>query len=92
MRTSLRDTYSLWGWLLYLLGKFFVLLSDLVELLHSLFEIGASLQSDEQLCSLAIASVTLHSDCLGLDLLKSGIVVSIDKHRLTQLAWEYLVT
>ena len=92
MRTSLRDTYSLRGWLLYLLGEFFVLLSDLVELLHSLFEIGASFQSDEQLGSLAIASVTLHNDCLGLDLLKSGIVVSIDKQRLIQHAWESLIT
>ena len=59
-----------------LLGNSLVFFPDLVELLHVFKEIWTSLQSDEQLGLLAIASVALNSDGLGLDLLEGGVLVS----------------
>ena len=58
------------GLLLKLVGGLFVLLADLVELPHVLEEIWASLEGDEKLCFLAIASVVggLNCDGLGSDL------------------------
>ena len=66
---------SLLGFFLFL-GDFLVLLSDLVELFHVLLKVGTLLQGDEQLCFLAISSVSLHSNGLSFDFLESGIVVS----------------
>ena len=66
--------------LLELVGGLLVLLTDLVELLHVLEEVWASLESDEKLGLLAVsASVVgcLDSDGLGSDLLEGGIVVPI---------------
>ena len=56
-------------------GEALVLLSDLVELLHVLEEIGASLERDEELGLLGVAAGTLHGDGSRLDLLESGVVV-----------------
>ena len=65
--------------LLLLLGECFVLFSDLVELGHVFEELRASLEGDEQLCLLAVTFVTCDGDGSGLDLLESGVVVSIAK-------------
>ena len=67
---------SLFGGFACLGGKCVVFLTDLVELLHVLLEIRAFLQCDEQLGLLAIPSIALHSDCLGLNFLERGIIVS----------------
>jgi len=66
------------GFLLELVGGLFVLLANLVELSHVLEEVGAPLQSDEELGLLTVASVVrgLNCDGLGSDLLESGVVVS----------------
>jgi len=45
--------------LLELVGSLFVLLADLVELLHVLKEVGAPLQSDEKLCLLGVAALAV---------------------------------
>lgn len=70
---------SVLGLLLELVGGLFVLLTDLVELPHVLEEVWASLQRDEKLGLLAIASVVrgLNCDGLGSDLLECRIVVPI---------------
>ena len=62
---------------LKLVGSLFVLFTDFIELLHVLEEIGRSLEGDEKLCLLAVASVVGGLDCdsLGSDLLECGIVV-----------------
>ncbi len=68
---------SVLGLLLEFVGGLFVLLTDFVELSHVLEEVGASLESDEKLGLLAIASVVggLNCDGLGSDFLECGIVV-----------------
>jgi len=70
---------SLLGLFLHLVGGLFVLLTDFVELPHVLEEVGASLERDEKLRLLAVASVVrgLNCDGLGSDLLESGVVVPI---------------
>ena len=78
-----KPTGSLLGFFL-LLGDFLVLLSDLVELSHVLLEVRAFLQGDEQLCFLAISSVSLDSDGLGFDFLESGIVISIQESKVNR--------
>ena len=62
---------------LKLVGSLLVLLADLVELLHVLEEVGASLKSDEELSLLAVPPVVrgLNCDGLGSDFLECGIVV-----------------
>ena len=62
-----------------LVGGLFILFADFVELPHVLEEVGASLESDEKLSLLAIASVVrgLNCDGLGSDLLECGVVVPI---------------
>ena len=62
-----------------LVGVLFVLLADLVELPHVLEEIRRSLESNEKLRLLAIASIvrSLNCDGLGSDFLECGVVVSI---------------
>ena len=45
------------GFLLQLVGGLFVLFANLVELPHVIEEVGASLESDEKLGLLAVASV-----------------------------------
>lgn len=50
-------------------------LSDLVEVDHLVEELGASLESDEELGLLAFASCTVDADCSGLDLVKNSVVV-----------------
>ena len=45
------------GFFLELAGSLLVLFTDLVELPHVLEEVGASLESDEKLGLLAIASI-----------------------------------
>jgi len=54
-----------------------ILLTDFVEPLHVLEELGAPLKGDEKLCLLAVASVVrgLYSDRLSFDLLERGVVV-----------------
>jgi hypothetical protein len=47
------------GLLLELVGSLFVLLADLVELLHVLKEVGAPLQGDEKLCLLGVAALAV---------------------------------
>lgn len=60
-----------------LVGSLFVLFTDLIELLHVFEEVGASLEGDEKLCFLAVASIVrgLNCDGLGSDLLECGVVV-----------------
>ena len=62
-----------------LVGGLLVLFTNLVELAHVLEEVGASLESDEELGLLAIASVVrgLNCDGLGSDFLESRVVVPI---------------
>jgi hypothetical protein len=64
---------------LKLVGGLFVLLADLIELPHVLEEVGASLERDEKLGLLAVASVVggLNCDGLGSDFLECGVVVPI---------------
>lgn len=66
------------GLFLELVGVLFVLLADLVELPHVLEEVRRSLESNEELRLLAIASVvrSLNCDGLGSDFLECGVVVS----------------
>lgn len=47
------------GLLLELVGGLFVLLTDLVELLHVLKEVGAPLQGDEKLGLLGVAALAV---------------------------------
>ena len=70
---------SVLGLLLELVGGLFVLLTDLVELPHVLEELGASLERDEELRLLAVASVVrgLNCDGLGSDFCECGVVVPI---------------
>jgi hypothetical protein len=49
------------GLLLKLAGSLLVLLTDLVELLHVLKEVGTSLQGDEQFGLLAVAALVVSS-------------------------------
>jgi hypothetical protein len=63
--------------LLKSLGFSFVLLSDFIELLHVFKEFWASVQSNEQLGFLAISSISLDGDGLGLNLLECSVLVSI---------------
>ena len=60
---------------LKLAGVLLVLLTDLVELPHVLEEVGGSLEGDEKLGLLAVASVvrSLNSDRLRPDLLECGV-------------------
>ena len=62
-----------------LVSGLFVLLTDLVKLPHVLEKVGASLEGNEKLGFLAIASIVrgLNCDGLGSDLLESGVVVPI---------------
>lgn len=57
-------------------GKSLVLLFDLIELLHVVEELVASLQSDEKLGLLAVTSWPLNSDGSCSNLLELGVVVS----------------
>lgn len=68
---------SVLGLLLEFVGGLFVLLTDFVELSHVLEEVGASLESDEKLGLLAIASVVggLNCDGLGSDFLECCVIV-----------------
>ena len=76
-----------------LAGSLFVLFANLVELLHVLEEVWASLKSDEELSLLAVPSVvgSLNCDGLGSDFLECGVVVpkqpcqKTEKMRLNQL-------
>ena len=61
---------------LHLGGESFVLFLNLVEFIHILEEIGASLQSDEQLGFFGVSSLSLDCDRLSSDLLESSIIVS----------------
>lgn len=61
---------------LFLLGECFVFFPDLVEFGHVLGELRTFLQSNEQLCLLAVSSVSLNCDGSGLNFLEDGIVVS----------------
>lgn len=69
--------FSLLGFLLELVGSLLILITDFVELLHVLVEIWASFEGDEKLGFLAVSALagSLHGDCLGSDLLESGIIV-----------------
>ena len=60
-----------------LAGSLFVLFANLVELLHVLEEVRASLKSDEELSLLAVPPVVrgLNCDGLGSDFLECGVVV-----------------
>lgn len=78
---------SVLGLLLELVGGLFVLLADFVELPHVLEEVGASLESNEKLGLLAVASVVggLNCDGLGSDFLECGVVVPIKATRKVSL-------
>jgi hypothetical protein len=58
------------GLFLEFAGGLLILFANLVEFLHVLEELGASLKSDEELCLLAVSTVVggLHSNRLGFDL------------------------
>ena len=71
-----REYFSLLG--LFWLSESFVFQSDLVELLHVLVELVASLQSNEQLCLLGVASLSLYSDGSGLDFFECSVSISAE--------------
>ena len=63
---------------LNLVRSLFVLLTDFVEPLHVLKEVGAALKSDEKLGFLAVIPVVrggLHVNCLGSNRSKRGVIV-----------------
>ena len=62
--------------LLVLLLQLLVFVLDLLEVGHVLLVVSAALESDEQFCLLAFALLALDGDCLGLDLLEIGVLVS----------------
>ena len=62
--------------LVILLLELLVLLLDLLEVGHVLLVVGASLEGDEQFGFLALSSLALHHDGLGLDLLELSVLVS----------------
>lgn len=70
---------SVLGLFLQLVGGLLVLLTDFVELPHVLEEVWRSLEGDEKLGLLAVASVVrgLNCDGLGSDFRESRVVVSI---------------
>ena len=74
---SLRSSSGFLGLFLKLVGGLFILFANFVELPHVLKEVGASLERDEKLGLLAVASVVrgLNCDGLGSDFLECGIVV-----------------
>ena len=74
----MRSLAGLLGLLLELASGLLVLLANLVEFLHVLEELWASLESDEKLCLLAVTAVVRGLDGNGLssDLLECGVVVS----------------
>lgn len=78
---------SVLGLLLEFVGGLFVLFTDFVELSHVLEEVGASLESDEKLGLLAIASVVggLNCDGLGSDFLECCVIVPIKSTRKVSL-------
>jgi|TARA_B110000285_G_C15055180_1_gene579173 hypothetical protein len=57
-------------------GEFLVLFSDVIEFLHVLKEVFASLQGNEKFGFLAVSSTSLNSDGSGSNLLEYGIIVS----------------
>ena len=74
----MRSLAGFLGLLLELASGLLVLLANLVEFLHVLEELWASLESDEKLCLLAVTAVVRGLDGNGLssDLLECGVVVS----------------
>ena len=71
--------FAFFGFSLFL--QLFVLLSDLVELLHVFMKLWMFSECNKQLCLLAFSSVSLNSDCFGLDLFKSSIFISIGGYK-----------
>ena len=65
--------FAFFGFSLFL--QLFVLLSDLVELLHVFMKLWMFSECNEQLCLLAFSSVALNSDCFGLNFFKSSIFI-----------------
>ena len=76
MKSLSGSLFFSWSILSILLSKFFIFELDLAELLHVLVEVWASLQSDEELCFLAIASRSSNGDGSRSDFLESCVVVS----------------
>ena len=63
-----------------LVRSLFILLADFIEFFHVFEKVGASLQCNEKFGLLAFPTVVgcLHSDSFSSDLLKGGVLVSIN--------------